>query len=116
MRLPFLAEECLRISREHGFSSALKHDADSGTFCEKMMLIVSEISEALEEFRGGHTVQEVYYTPDKPDKPEGVPIELADAIIRILDFCHANGIDIEDAVLNKMKYNESRPFKHGKKF
>ena len=31
-------------------------------------------------------------------KPEGVPIELADAIIRILDYCGYARIDIDAAV------------------
>ncbi len=80
---------------------------------EKLMLMVSEIVEALEEFRNGHAVDDVYYGPD--NKPEGVPIELADTIIRIFDFCEANRIDLEHALTIKMKYNEGRPYKHGGK-
>jgi len=81
-------------------------------FCEKMLLIVSEISEALEEFRDGRGLNEIYF---KDRKPEGIPIEIADAVIRIFDFCEANGIDLESALSMKMTYNDTRPYMHGKK-
>ena len=79
---------------------------------EILMLCVSELAEALEEYRDGHDVREVYY---RKEKPEGVPIELADCIIRILDFCAYAGIDIEEAIRTKVKYNRTRPYRHGGK-
>jgi len=42
--------------------------------------------------------------------------ELADTIIRVLDICAFRGIDIEKHVLAKLRYNEQRPYKHGKKY
>ena len=52
---------------------------------------------------------------DKPlRKPCGIPSELADIIIRVLHFSGKHGIDIEKAVAEKMLYNDTRPFKHGK--
>lgn len=100
-------------------------------FGEVLMLVVSELAEALEEYRNGHGPNEVYEnlldisgTETKPipygssniscPKPEGIPIELADALIRILDICGAYGIDIDTAVRLKMAYNLTRPHKHGK--
>lgn len=50
-----------------------------------------------------------------PVKPVGIPVELADVIIRVLDLCGGLNIDIEKAVLEKMKYNEDRPYRHGGK-
>lgn len=52
---------------------------------------------------------------DVPMKPEGVPSELADIIIRVLDMCGWYGIDIEAAVAEKMEYNETRSYRHGGK-
>jgi len=49
-----------------------------------------------------------------PLKPEGVPSEFADIIIRVLDACAAYGIDIDAAITEKMAYNETRPYKHGR--
>lgn len=49
-------------------------------------------------------------------KPEGVAVELADAVIRIADLCGHLGIDLEEVIEIKMAYNEGRPYKHGKKF
>ena len=42
--------------------------------------------------------------------------ELADALIRILDICGYNEIDIEKHVELKMKYNENREYLHGKNY
>lgn len=44
-------------------------------------LIHSELSEALEEYRSGKEM--IYYVDGKP---EGIAVELADAVIRILDY------------------------------
>ncbi len=77
---------------------------------EKIALMHSELSEALEGLRHGN--------PPNEDCPEfsSVEIELADAVIRIMDFGAARNWDIAGALLAKMEFNESRPYKHGKKF
>jgi NTP pyrophosphatase (non-canonical NTP hydrolase) len=119
-----LAKEIRENNAEKGWEAA-----GSERFMAVMMLIVSEVSEAVEEFRDGHDLNKVYFrAPDAPKgfdvstyqdsyftKPEGVPIEMADTIIRILDWCEANRVDIEDALLRKMEYNKSRSFRHGGK-
>ena len=75
-------------------------------------LIHSELSEALEEYRAGHDVTKVYV---EDGKPEGVGIELADAVIRILDYCEAAGIDLDAAIELKADYNRGRGHRHGGK-
>ena len=75
----------------------------------RLALITSEISEALEADRkdlmDDHLPQ--YY---------GFDVELADALIRILDMCGANNVDIGKVVRDKLAYNKSRPHKHGKAY
>lgn len=78
-----------------------------------LALVHSEVSEALEEWRNGHEYNEIYYYV--PNKPEGIPIEMADIIIRILDMCIYYGIDIDEAVQVKMNYNATRPYRNGGK-
>ena len=80
---------------------------------EIVALIHSEVSEALEEYRNGRAQTEVYYGEN--GKPEGIPIELADVIIRIFDFCGYAGINIDAAITQKHEYNKSRPYRHGGK-
>lgn len=65
-------------------------------------LVHSELSEALEALR--------------KDDNESFAVELADTVIRIADLCGYCDIDLESTIEEKMKYNESRPYKHGKRF
>ena len=85
------------------------------TFSEKIALIHDEVSEAHTEFRDGRAPTEVYFNPDKPGKEEGVPVELADVIIRTLDLAARHGIDIGAAIARKVAYNRTRPYRHGGK-
>lgn len=93
-------------------------------------LMHSELSEALEDYRNGRGMTEVYYEckedfcpyPNRPcpdecphGKPCGIPIELADCIIRIFDTCGKYGIDLEKAIEIKMAYNKTRHYRHGGK-
>ena len=102
---------------KQSFSNALVkgwHDTERGV-PELLCLIHSEISEALEEHRNGREPNEIYFNSDKPDKPEGIPIELADAIIRIADFCGLHNIDLSEAIKVKHNYNKTRTYRHGQK-
>lgn len=91
----------------------------------KIALIMGEAAEAIEELRAGHPATETYYettltpleilTSDKVLKPEGVPSELADIIIRTINFARSEGIDIVAAINEKMAYNATRPSMHGGK-
>jgi hypothetical protein len=94
----------------------------------------TELSEAVEEYRDGKPME---YTvcddcisnpesgwncalldtcphADHRDKPEGQAVEMIDCVIRILDWCGKEGIDVDGVMRRKMAYNETRPYKHGK--
>lgn len=100
-----LRDEIHEYATEKGFWP------DQQNIPEKIALIHSEISEALEAYRRN---------VDKPD--EHVPqftnytVELADAVIRILDLAGRDKLPIGEAIIAKLAYNKTRPHKHGKKF
>lgn len=85
--------------------------AATGIIPEKLALIHSEVSEALEEYRNGN--MEIYHA--ESGKPEGFGVELADAIIRILDLAAWLGLDVDQLVGAKHAYNGTRAYRHGGK-
>jgi hypothetical protein len=111
MSLNALAKEIYQNAVNHGWWT--EHgEARNRLIPEKIALMHSELSEALEEYRTKHGPAEIYF---KDGKPEGIPVEIADTIIRCLDFCAGYNIDIDEVLRAKMDYNASRPFMHGGK-
>ena len=76
---------------------------------EKIALIHSELSEALEAIRDGNPPSS--HIPDFDAFSE----EMADAAIRVMDLCEARGIDLGEAILAKMEFNAGREYMHGGK-
>ena len=84
---------------------------------EMIALMHSELSEALEALRKD-------LNDDHLPHRKGVEVEMADAVIRIADYCGGRGLDLGGAIAEKLKYNaqradhklENRATTHGKKF
>lgn len=51
----------------------------------------------------------------KPSKPEGVPSELADVLVRLLDMSSRYNVDLFAEWRSKMDYNWTRGYRHGNK-
>lgn len=96
---------------DHGFQTTVNGTA------EKLLMIHTEVSEAVEDLRVALTDTELASTVYEygESKPCGFPTELADIIIRTLDLAEWLGIDIEDALARKISYNATRDFRHGNK-
>jgi NTP pyrophosphatase (non-canonical NTP hydrolase) len=75
---------------------------------EKIALMHSELSEALDAQRNGNPPD------DKIPGFSGLEAELADVIIRIMDFGERHNLRIAEAITEKIEYNNSRPYKHGR--
>lgn len=92
----------------HGasFSAGWYHDPKTGelrevNIGEKLMLVVSEIGEAMEADRKSLMDDHLKHRP-------GVEVELADAVIRIFDLAGTLGLDLGGAIRDKMAYNAQR--------
>ena len=126
-----LAQEIHENAKSKGFYEGKKNIG------ELLCLIHSEVSEALEAdridkycetheimlagladknygatFYNDQTAKQHFETYVKNTFED----ELADVVIRVLDLCAFKGIDIESHVKAKIRYNASRPHKHGKSY
>lgn len=112
-------------------------DGDERPISEVVVLAHSELSEAIEAARDGlpavcfldkdtkrmlpnsetDLLLRKGISPSEVSryKPEGIAIELADCVIRIMDYFGYQGWDLEAAILLKVAYNKTRPHKHGGK-
>ena len=104
MTLNGWAKEIHENSMHHGW-----WDEDR-SFGEIVALCHSELSEALEAYRNGEDM--VWINDGKPD---GIAVEMIDCIIRILDWCDNEEIDVDEVLKLKHAYNTTRPYKHGGK-
>lgn len=98
---------------------------------EGLALLHSEVSEWLEALRSWGTADA---TPEptsarppigetmaeqkirlagRTPKPEGAGSEAADVLIRLLDECDRQGIDLEAEYVRKIAYNRTRSYRHG---
>ena len=89
-----LSEICHSIAVEKGFWDNPRNIGES------LMLIVTELAEAME----AHRIQD----------QENFKEEIADSFIRLLDLCGGLKIDIEEEIAKKSEKNKKRPYKHGK--
>lgn len=129
MKISELQKVVHQNAKDKGF-----YDNPNQNFGEKCMLIVSEVSEALEAHRKSKFVdfarfgtdyggEAHWMTPEKwkrirfeTDVKDTVEDELADALIRILDLAGWLNIDLERHVALKIEYNAGRERLHGKQY
>lgn len=109
-----MKETTLKELVKESHDRAVRHgwwEGDVHNIPEKLALIHSEVSEALEAYRDN----EPNFRTGEDGKPEGFGVELADAVIRIMDLCGHLGIDLDYLVRVKSEFNERRPYRHGGK-
>lgn len=101
MEIKELIEKCHRNAVEHGFWEDWEYLIQNA-IGNRLMLIVSELGEAIEALRH--------------DDMDNFTEEIADACIRMFDLCGGLNIDLETAIQKKMAYNATRSYKHGEQF
>lgn len=100
------AFECLQEA-VHAQSTRSGWWPDDGNDGEKLCLMHSELSEALDWIRKGN--------PKSDHIPEftGLEEELADTVIRIMDYTRQRGLRLAEAIVAKHRYNGTRAYRHG---
>lgn len=88
--------EVHKLAVEKGFWDAHRN------FGECLMLVVSELGEAIEVHRA--------------DDSAHVAEEVADAVIRLYDLAEGFGIDLKAEIAKKHEFNKTRPYRHGKQY
>lgn len=93
--------------REKGFWNVNENNMTPDVIGSKLMLIVTELAEGMEAVRTGNLEN---LQPNNGSLLE----ELADAVIRICDLCGQMDFDLDQAVRNKIEFNKTREYLHGK--
>jgi len=93
--------ECHEASRAKGFWDRERNVG------EALMLVVSELGEAIEAHRRGH------FGIGRKDTFED---EIADSVIRLFDLSGGLGIDLEKQIKWKIAFNKKREIRHGKSY
>jgi hypothetical protein len=99
------------LTSDYGVPAELVQSIKEARIAQRLMLVVSELSEALEAVRNGN--------PPDSHIPEfsGLEAESADAVIRLMDLNETEAARLGKAIVAKAAYNANRQHKHGgKKF
>jgi len=132
-----LSNDIYKANKEKGFWP----EDNKRNIGEMLMLVVSELGEAIEAHRKGrmcrvdiadcenieytdeygeHDVQNIIYTFDidffKENVKDTFEDEIADAFIRLFDMCGGLNIDIYKHIMFKLQYNKTREKLHGKQY
>lgn len=106
--------EMLEAYRDHGLADATKRDAGHHVRCPVGKEVRETVLSTKDFARGGSCTCSVQGHSRTP-KPEGVGSEAADVLIRLLDECDRQGIDLQFEFDRKLAYNATRGHKHGGK-
>ncbi len=97
-----LTQQCHGLAKASGWHTDLKTGLPKvHNKAERLMLIVSELAEAMEGLRKD-------LMDDKLPHRKMHEVELADAVIRCFDEAGVNGYDLGGAIAEKLAYNDSR--------
>jgi len=125
----------IKEAHDNAIEKGFYPEGENKNIGELLMLIVSELGEALEAHRCGRFIPKeldtsyFYNTFEKDGIKHSYMItffegyikdtfedEIADTFIRLFDLCEYLEIDIEKHITAKMAYNKTRAHKHGKEY
>lgn len=126
MNIKDIAKEIHQNARDKGFWDKERNVG------ELLMLVTSELAEALEAHRKGRFADLLQFAHDRIGPAfheqsttkqafeehikDTFEDEIADAVIRLFDLAEGMGIDLETHIMLKLAYNKTRERLHGKKY
>lgn len=113
----------------NNFEKGWRKDELQRPISEHVALLHSEVTEVFEAYRNNEPPIWYQYPDSLPEanqsfdqlpdgtlgKPQGITSELADVVIRALDFADEHGLPLADVLLQKHRYNQTRAYRHGGK-
>lgn len=105
------------VRQTHEISIQNRWQADTRSIGDEVALISTELGELMEKYRDWWEPNEIRVVDhfEGGIQYRGIPMELADVVIRCFDMAQRHEIDLESAVAEKIRFNKTRTTKHGGK-
>ncbi len=105
--IPGIMAEGLQTIKDKGLF------VDEEDFLRALMMVCEELGEACADYRRNKPLDGIAYGSD--GKPEGVPVEIGDAIVRLCAIAAKYDMPLPRAIQEKMAFNKLRGHRFGGK-
>ena len=109
-----LQQKCYDIAKEKGYLLGIKDVKSNSEKYRRIMIYLAKLAEEVGEAVKAARNEE-FFDLTVNGKPEGVLAELADVCIISMIIAEELDSELHSIIQNKIRYNSTREYKHGKK-